>query len=407
MERSNKKLRCFRLLRIRIFPLSYPTRFFYPCGMAISIALKNLFKDRIRLLLSIGGVALAIMLVLILDGFVAGLYRQVSAYLDHSPGTIAVTQRGVTNLLGATSLLPLGTERKAAEVEGVSEVMPILSQFIILDLHGIKQAAYLIGYPKGVGNPEDRGGPWELVDGREPEAEDELIFDRVLAARHDLAVGDRFDVMGKEFEIAGLSDDTTSWMTSFIFMRKSAAESLLRTPKATSILLITPDPNASEESVIQQLKRLQGVDALRKATVIANDTKLLVEVFSAPLRLMAGIAFFFCNVTTTTEIYTATVERRQEYGVLKAVGGKSRFLYQLVATQALAAAFCGAVVGLGFAMLSAEVIMGWRPEFLVVLKPSSILLAIVTGIGMALLAAIVPARTIARLEPADVFRKGT
>lgn len=37
------------------------------------IALRNLLKDKTRLALSIGGVALAVMLILILNGFLAGL----------------------------------------------------------------------------------------------------------------------------------------------------------------------------------------------------------------------------------------------------------------------------------------------------------------------------------------------
>ena len=116
--------------------------------MSVSIALKNLLKDRIRLLLSVLGVGLAVMLVLILDGFVSGLYKQVSAYLDNSPGSIVLTQQGVTNLLGATSLLPPETEDRALEVEGVASALPILSQFVILELHDLKQPAYMIGYPK-------------------------------------------------------------------------------------------------------------------------------------------------------------------------------------------------------------------------------------------------------------------
>lgn len=58
------------------------------------------------------------MLVLILEGFVAGLYRQVGAYLENSPGTVLVTQQGVRNLLGASSLLPTDSERDARRIQG-------------------------------------------------------------------------------------------------------------------------------------------------------------------------------------------------------------------------------------------------------------------------------------------------
>ena len=38
--------------------------------------------------------ALAVMLILILNGFVSGMNQQVSAYLDHTPGSIVLVQLG-------------------------------------------------------------------------------------------------------------------------------------------------------------------------------------------------------------------------------------------------------------------------------------------------------------------------
>jgi len=69
------------------------------------LARRNLFLDKTRLVLSVGGVALAVMLILLLNGFLTGMNRQVTSYLDHSPGSILVAQKGGRNLLGATSLL--------------------------------------------------------------------------------------------------------------------------------------------------------------------------------------------------------------------------------------------------------------------------------------------------------------
>jgi putative ABC transport system permease protein len=378
----------------------------YAWDMSVLIAIKNLFQDKLRLFLSVLGVGLAVMLVLILNGFVAGLYKQVSAYLDHSPGSVVVAQQGVTNLLGATSLLPNNAEEKVLGVAGVSSAVPILSQFIILDLHEIKQPAYLIGYPEGDGDPSGRGGPWQIAAGREPVEDDEVVFDQVLAERHDLGIGDGFKIMGVDYEIVGLSVDTTSWMTSFIFMTKNSAESLLRAADATSILLVEVYQGYDVALLIDELNKLDGLDALTKAAVIVNDTKLLVEVFSAPLQLMAGIAFLVGVLVVGLVIYTATVERRREYGVLKAVGGTNRLLYLVVGTQAFIAAGVGGLGGIGLAVIFASGIMRIRPEFLILLTPDSAWLALGSGLAMAMLAALIPARAVASLEPADVFRQG-
>jgi putative ABC transport system permease protein len=375
--------------------------------MSISIALRNLLQDRFRLILSIAGVASAVMLVLILEGFVAGLYLQVGAYLENAPGSIVVNQQGVTNLLGATSILPPDAEGEVRRIDGVEDAVPLLSQFVILDLHELKQPAYLIGYPSGDSPPVQRGGPWQLSEGRELEADDEMIFDRVLAERHSLQVGDRFELMGTGFWIVGLSEGTTSWMTSFVFIRKSAAEVLFGAPDATSLLLVTTSTSAHENSLQESLASIEGIDALPKSEVIQNDTKLLVEVFSAPIRLMAGIAFLVGVLVVGLVIYTATVERYREYGVLKAIGSGNGLLYRLVGVQAAVASSLGSIGGLALAAAAAELIMLSRPEFLIILRPSSIAIAFVSGVGMAVLAGLIPARSVARLEPAAAFRRAS
>lgn len=48
--------------------------------------------------------------------------------------------------------------------------------------------------------------------------------------------------------------------------------------------------------------------------------------------------------------------------------------------------------------------MTWRPRFLVDIEPAAIGVVLASSLLMALLAALIPARSVARLEPAEVFR---
>lgn len=366
----------------------------------MSLAWRNLFQDKTRLALSIGGVALAVMLILILKGFLTGMNRQITSYLDHSPGSIILGQEDVVNLLGATSLIPEGTDQKVESIRGVDKVIPILSQFVILDLHGKKQPAYMVGY-----EPRQGGGPWQLVSGRQPSTKWEMVFDRVLADRHGLKLGDQVEVMGKDFTIVGFSSGTTSWMTSFFFVRKEDAENLLIAPGATSFLLLTTADGADMDRITQRLNNISGVNALTKREMAANDLKLFAKVFSAPLRLMVGISFLVGTMIVGLIIYTATVERQREYGVIKAIGAKNQFLYKLVLTQALFASIAGSCLGVLLANSTAQWIMSARPQFLIIFDPIDSGQALLAGLGMALIATIFPTRVMARLAPAEVFRK--
>jgi putative ABC transport system permease protein len=364
------------------------------------VARRNLTQEKTRLALSIGGVALAIMLMLILDGFQVGMYQQITSYLEHSPGSVVVAQEGVGNLLGATSLLPLGATSQVQTVEGVAHAVPILSQFVILDLHGKKQPAYLVGY-----SPELGGGPWEIVEGRQPTTDEEMVFDRILARRHEIGVGDEVEVIDRTYRIVGLSGGTTSWMTSFFFLRKSAVEDLFRAPGATSFLLVEVQEGESSEAVRDRISGLAGVEALLKSEMEANDSRLFAKFFSAPVRLMTGIAFLIGVLVVGLVIFTATVERQREYGVLKALGARNRVLYEVVLIQALWASLGGSALGILLAQGARMAITAARPQFLILLQADMAGRAIVIGLAMGLLAALAPARAVAGLAPAEVFRR--
>ena len=365
------------------------------------LAFHNLWQQKFRLALSIGGVALAMMLIILLNGFLSGIYAQVTAYLDNTPADLIIAQDGVTNLLGATSLLPANAEDQARGVPGVAQVMPIVSQFVIFDLHDEKIVAYMVGY-----DLEQGGGPWQLQDGRFPAADDEVVLDWVMAQNHGFALGDAIDILDETFTIVGLSDGTNSWMASFFFIDKRAAERLLLTPGATSFLLLTLKPDADRTAVADRLnRRLRDVEILPVGAVRQNDLDLLVQVFAAPLQMMVTIAFAVGTAILGMVIYTATVERAREYGVLKAVGARNGHLYWLVTQQGLVTAVLGVILGIGLAWLSARAIMDNSPKFLIVLKPNAVLLTSTSGLAMGILAALLPARHVARLDPARVFRK--
>jgi ABC-type antimicrobial peptide transport system permease subunit len=120
---------------------------------------------------------------------------------------------------------------------------------------------------------------------------------------------------------------------------------------------------------------------------------------------MVTIAFWVGTLIIGLVIYTATIERQREYGVLKAIGARNQVLYQVVALQALISAGCGSALGVLLSWGAGEWIMRARPQFLIVFDRADTATAVLLGLGMALLAALFPARWIAGLAPAEVFRK--
>ena len=362
------------------------------------LARRNLFRDRTRFLLSVTGVAVSIALILLLSGYRTGVYRQASAYLDNTGGDVVLAEKGIRDFLGTSSLLPAGAREAVATTPGVARVVPIVSQFVIFDRHGRKDGLFLIGYDPAAG-----GGPWRLVDGREPMTDDELVIDRTTANQHGIELGDTLTLLDRETTVVGLSDGTTFWAGSIAFARITAVQSLLRTPGLRSFLLITPEAGMAP-AVLRDRLNVPGAEALLKSDVIANDAKLMARVYDAPIGIMVAIAFVVGVLVVGLVIYTATVERWREYGVVKAIGARNRVLYRVVAAQALIAAVPGAVLGIGAGFGTAAILMTWRPQFLVEIEPPTVAAVLAGSLLMAVLAALVPARSVARLEPAEVFR---
>lgn len=362
------------------------------------LARRNLSRDRLRLGLSVVSVGLAVMLILLLGGYRAGIYRQTATYLDHAPGSVVIGEQGVEDFLGTNSILPAGALEATRSRPGVGRVVPILSQSAIVEQHGRKEVAFLIGYDPAAG-----GGPWALSVGRAPASDTEVVLDRVMAREHGLHVGDRVAILDRTFTITGLSDDTALWIGSLVFARTSAVQELVRAPGALSYLFVTPVAGVSAESLLAQLA-VPGTSVLLKSEVVVADQRLIARIYDAAIGLMTLIAFLVGVLVVGLVVYTATVERRREYGAFKAIGAGNRTLYRIVAIQALVAGLAGAVLGTALAYLMGAALVAWRPQFPVAIEPSAILVALAASVSMAVLAALVPARAMSDLAPAEVFR---
>ena len=365
------------------------------------LALRNLLQDKVRLFLSMVGVALAVTLILLLLGLRAGALRSAVVYLDNSPGSIVIMPPGARSTgAGLGQFLSPETADTAASTPGVARVTPVLLMLAIPDLHERKEVIRLIGYDTALG-----GGPWNLAQGREPRADDEVVLDKVLASRHDFGMGDTFELAGRQLKVVGLSNDTSSWTGSSVFARKPLVESILLAPGAASLLLITPADGTSPRELIETLGALPNTNVLLKSQVMANDKQIIANIFDQVIFLMVAAAFIVGALVVGMVIYTATIERRGEYGILKAIGARSGVLYRVVGIQALVAAGLGATLGVAFGFAAGWLVMTARPQFHVLIEPSAIVATLAAGLVMALLGAMVPARAVARVAPADVFRR--
>jgi putative ABC transport system permease protein len=128
----------------------------------IRLAFRNLFQNKVRLTISVGGVTLALLLILSLDAIFTGVEQRITVYINHSGADIFVAQTGVRNMHMASSSLPDPVIRKVKAVSGVALVTPILYLSNNVVVGQERNLAYIIGLPENA----QFGGPWKVSSGR-------------------------------------------------------------------------------------------------------------------------------------------------------------------------------------------------------------------------------------------------
>src|SRR4030067_791205 len=120
------------------------------------LARRNLARNRRRLLVSVGGVALALSLTLSLDAIYAGVANQLTSYIDRAGADVWVAQSGVRNLHMVASWMPEAVTDETRAVDGVAEATPILYSTDTITAGAERSVAYVIGLPAGA----PLGGRW-------------------------------------------------------------------------------------------------------------------------------------------------------------------------------------------------------------------------------------------------------
>ena len=369
-------------------------------GRAVPIARRQMLAEPARLVVTIVAVAAAIALVLLLSGLRRGMGEQVTLYLDRQ-APVLVGQRGARNFLSQTSVL---SERLVGRIErlpGVAEAFPVTQQYAMLSLHGRPVLALLIGY-----DPGTPGGPWDVASGRVPSRGGEIVLDRVLASEHGLAVGSTLEYRGARLRVVGLSRGTSGFMTPLAFATRATVNDLSRQRGTANFIFVRPRSGVSSNALAARIGRaMSGITAMTRREVAANDRRQFVAPFSGPLFAMVAIAFGVAILVIGLAVYSSTAERGREYATLKALGLDRRALFGLVGAQAAELALAGTALGIVLAFAVARGVSALAPKYLIAIGLGTVAVIAVSALAIAIVAALVPARFVARLDPASALRR--
>ena len=363
----------------------------------VPFARRTLFAERRRAALAVTGVAVALLLVFVLDGIFAGAIQQVTAYIRTSRADAIVSQQSVRTMHMSSSALPASDVERVRTVPEVAWVAPIRYASGIVVTPKDRQLAYVIGY-----QPGRRGGPRSLVEGREPR-DGEAVIDRVAARGLGVPLGGRVQILGRPFRVAGISSGTTSITNTIAFITYRDFGRLRGS--AVSYLLVGARPGTSPDALRDAL-----ASAVPDSTVqtrdefVVREASIVRDMSADTMQIMTFVALVIALAVIALLLFTTTLAHLRDYGIVKAIGGSPVQLARSVLVQALWAVALALALAVVLALGVGGLINRFSDNVAIVIEPSNVVRVGVGASVVAVIGALLPVWRIARLDPAAAFR---
>lgn len=335
----------------------------------VGIALSQLQHNRMRTLLAVIGVALAVLSVTLLGGVGLGVVETGEEQFDASGRDLWVTggpvqiSPGTVGSFENTLVDAHSVAESIEEREDVRIAVPMAFQTVYVSTNGDNWETLV-----GVGAPA-RGPSVQITNGTEFKHQDvhyangtysgpmthEVIIDTRTAKLLDVSVGDSIYVGGtissaraNQFEIVGVSPTFSRFLgTASVTVHLSELQEVTGTTATDRASLITvsvadgtspaavaTEIESSHPSYDVRTNREQLTATLeRQAVLLASGGSLVV------VGVLAGI-------TLTANLMVSVVyQQRREFAALKALGSRTSTLIGVVVVQAFVLGTLGGVVG--------------------------------------------------------------
>ncbi|HVN18793.1 MAG TPA: ABC transporter permease [Dongiaceae bacterium] len=381
-----------------------------------SIILANLGRAKVRLLLTIGSIATAILLF----AYLAVVNRVFTLGAD-----VASAERLIVmNRAGFLGTVPLSYRDKILQIPGI-KVITHDNWFPGIYQDGKEQ------FPQFVIDPESQRQVFpELIlpeDQWQAFLRDRqgAILGRKTAERLHLRIGDRVPLVSTlygsdtwEMNLVGIyhgkraqTDETQLWLRWDYFEEKAPAQA--KGQVGWFVLRVeNPDDAARIAKTIDE-KFANSSNETRTQTESAFVADFVKQFANIKLLILAigSVVFFTLLLVTGNTMAVSVRERVRELAVFKAIGFSNRSVLTLILAESLAIALVGGLVGLILAALTiratADTLSALLPGLdlglpqLLTLGPLGLLVAAIVGV----ISGIMPGISILRLRVVNALRR--
>ena len=319
------------------------------------LVLRNLRRRPLRTVLTVGGVASAVLLLVLVESLSGGLDRALRG--SEAAKTLIVYRKN--RYCPQTSNIPEHYARRIAEVDGVASVLPVK-----VFLNNCRASLDLVAFQGAPADSMLASRPLELLEG-DAEAfrreHDAALVGRSFAARKGLEVGDSFRFGAIDVKVRGIfasrqATEEGVVLTHLEYLQRAGPIDRLGTVTQFEVKL--EDPERADE-VGREIDALfataeEPTDTRAQIAFLQSATRDLSEILRFARALgLACVAVVLVLVGNT--VLMSVQERVREFGVLRTLGFRERHVGAVVVGESLALAGVGSLLGLGLAFLVVHV----------------------------------------------------
>jgi len=375
--------------------------------LVFTLALRNLFHDRLRFIATIIGIVFSIVLVMVQMGLYLGFGHMVTTMIDHASADLWIMPKG-TKCFEDPSLLNMRDRYRALSTGGVAEAIPLVIGFADWRMaSGEMTPVFIVGSDLRAGGLE----PWNVVEGRvealsgsKAVAVDSSYFNRLGVS----GIGSSAEIRQQPVHVAAVTSGIRSFTTTpFVFVDIDRARAYTGVPSTkASYLLVRLNPQANRDQERRDLaSNIPDVEVLTPAEFRERSRKFWLFGTGAGAALFAGalLGVIVGTVIVAQTLYSSTKEHLNEFATLRAIGSSKRYIYKVIVCQAL----LSAVLGFSIAALLGDIVvrLTQATALPILITPSLLvgllLLTVIMCVGSSIAAII----QVTRIDPATAFTR--
>lgn len=370
----------------------------------VPIARKNLLAEKTRFAVAVAGVAFAVFLIVLIQSLFMGFRSASGAFIEDMPYQLWVMQGGTYDLYHASSVLPAAHAWAIRDVPGVISAQPIIGRQGIVEVNGTERRELFFAFEEHAAARVTLTSPAADLPERASSlpglpASGEIIVSGQLG----VGAGDIVRVGERELTVTGKVSEGGGFRSFSLLSYQDARELFDLNENANFIGVQLAAGVEGDAAAARIAEAVPGADVVSRAE-FAERSRADIEVFTPILAVVLSIGFVVGAAVISLTIYTATIERKREFGVLKALGATRWYLYRLVTAQSFAVGLLGFAAGVPLAIGVSRLVTTIVPEFVTMFQPEAIAGVLGVVLLMSLVSAYLPAHRVTRIDPAMVFR---